>query len=84
MYSICVGLLLGQKDLGFLGKAYAIWFFAVPSVMCRLKTVAASGIAVGVKDMWAIFSLYQIVRVTTWMCRLRYLHTKRKTEQYTI
>ena len=74
---------MGQKDLGFLGKAYAIWFFAVPSVMFRLKGVAASGIAVGVKDMWEIMSLYQISRFSAWLLRLRHLHSKRLKEHQT-
>jgi len=72
--------MLGQKDLGFLAKTYAVLFFAVPAFMLRLKKVAASGIAVGVKDMWSIIAVYQVVRTTTWTLRLRYLHGKRKKE----
>jgi Na+-driven multidrug efflux pump len=34
------GLLLGQKDLSFLGRMYAMWFAVVPYLMLRVKRAA--------------------------------------------
>jgi hypothetical protein len=31
------GILLGQKDLGFLGKSYTSFFFVVPCIMLHVK-----------------------------------------------
>jgi len=73
---ICAGegLLLGQKDLGFLGKAYALYFFVVPYFMLRVKKAALSGAAnIGLKSVWKVFLAYQLVRITLWIARLSQL-----------
>jgi len=73
---ICAGegLLLGQKDLGFLGKAYAAYFFAVPYFMLRQKTMAITGArAVSLSSLWEVFLSYQVVRFITWGLRLAFL-----------
>jgi len=73
---ICAGegLLLGQKDLGYLGKAYGAYFFAVPFFMLRLKNMALSGIkVVNLSSLWEVFFVYQIVRAVVWVARLRLL-----------
>lgn len=75
------GLLLGQKDLGFLGKMYASFFFAVPYFMLRLKRVALSGIAtVNLTTIWTVFLGYQMFRFAAWVGRVAML--QRKTESH--
>lgn len=79
---ICAGegLLLGQKDLGFLGKSYAVYFFAVPYFMLRVKKAALSGVAdIGLKSLWKVFLAYQVVRISLWIARLSQL--QRRTEK---
>jgi Na+-driven multidrug efflux pump len=65
------GLLLGQKDLGFLGKMYASFFFAVPFFMLRVKQAALSGVqGINIGTIWSIFLGYQIFRVFVWVLRV--------------
>jgi len=76
---ICAGegLLLGQKDLSFLGKAFACYFFAVPYFMLRVKKAALSGVSnIGLSSVWTVFFAYQIVRATMWIVRLSQLQRK--------
>mmetsp|Transcript_27253 Transcript_27253/g.44254 ORF Transcript_27253/g.44254 Transcript_27253/m.44254 type:complete len:818 (+) Transcript_27253:27-2480(+) len=71
------GSLLGQKDLKFLRNMYAIFFFAVPACMLRLKYRAMAGVeAVGVGTMWATFSIYQVIRTSIWHLRLAQLQRR--------
>jgi len=71
------GLMLGQKDLGFLGKAYACFFFGVPFFMLRVKKAALSGVSnIGLSSVWTVFCGYQIVRVTMWVARLAQLQRR--------
>ena len=37
------GLLLGQKDLNFLGRMYGSYFFVVPYLMLKVKSRALAG-----------------------------------------
>ncbi|KAL7551883.1 hypothetical protein ACHAWF_016121 [Thalassiosira exigua] len=74
------GSLLGQKDLTFLRNAYALFFFAVPAYMLRLKRRALAGLqVVDVGTMWAVFSVYNVVRALIWHLRLARL--QRRTER---
>jgi len=66
--------LLGQKDLGFLGKSYASFFFAVPYFMLRIKRANASLLKV-----WQVFLGYQIIRMGLFMLRL--LQLQRRTDK---
>lgn len=64
------GMLLGQKDLGFLGKMYAVFFAAVPFLMLRLKRAALTGgKVVNLASVWSIFVGYQVVRCAIWVAR---------------
>ena len=77
---ICSGTLLGQKDLKFLRNAYAVFFFAVPACMLRLKRRALAGVeTVGIGTMWAAFSCYNVIRMSFWHLRLAQL--QRRTER---
>ncbi|KAL7548640.1 hypothetical protein ACHAWF_011913 [Thalassiosira exigua] len=74
------GTLLGQKDLKFLRNAYAVFFFAVPAYMLRLKRRALAGVeTVGIGSMWAAFSCYNVIRMSIWHLRLAQL--QRRTER---
>ncbi|KAG7349479.1 MATE efflux family protein [Nitzschia inconspicua] len=71
------GLLLGQKDLGFLGKMYAIFFCAVPFLMMRVKRAALSGSrAVDLTSVWNVFIGYQVFRCVVWLVRLGMLQRR--------
>jgi len=74
------GLLLGQKDLNFLGKAYAFYFFAVPYFMLNLKELALAGKRVTLNSVWEVFFGYQIVRVSLWLLRSWQLQRKNGIE----
>ena len=73
--AICAseGVLLGQKDLGFLGKAYAAFFLAVPMMMLRVKQAALAGAGVGLTSVWRVFVGYQILRSALFLTRVRVL-----------
>lgn len=73
------GVLLGQKDLGFLGKAYAGYFVAVPYLMLRVKKAALSGANVGLTSVWSVFLSYQMFRVALWVART--VQLQRRTER---
>jgi len=80
---VCVGegMLLGQRDLKFLGNAYGAYFFAVPAVLLRLKRRALAGLQdVGVGTMWKTFSCYQVVRCAIWMIRMAQLQRRTEAE----
>jgi len=79
---VCVGegMLLGQKDLKFLGNAYGAYFFAVPYFLLRLKKRALMGLQdVGVGTMWQTFSFYQVIRCCIWFARMMQL--QRRTDR---
>jgi len=73
------GLLLGQKDLNFLGRMYGMFFFAVPYFMLRVKRAALSGThPVDLTTVWGVFLGYQTVRAVSWITRVAFL--QRQTE----
>jgi len=75
------GLLLGLKDLSFLGKMYAFFFAAVPYFMLRVKKRALIGNhAVGLTTVWGVFICYQLVRCSLWLARSFILQRRAKTE----
>jgi len=76
------GVILGQKDLGFLGKMYGFYFFAVPFFMLRVKRAALAGVAViNLSSVWTVFLGYQIFRSIAWVSRVELL--QRRTEHST-
>jgi len=86
---VCVGegILLGQKDLKFLGNAYGAYFFAVPYFLLRLKKRAIMGLQdVGVGTMWRTFSIYQAIRCCIWLARMKQLQgrTDRQVEEQVV
>jgi Na+-driven multidrug efflux pump len=71
------GLLLGQKDLHFLGRMYAVFSIAVPYFMLDLKKVALAGTRpVDLTSVWTIFLGYQTFRAAAWLVRVAYLQKR--------
>jgi Na+-driven multidrug efflux pump len=71
------GLLLGQKDLSFLGKMYAGFFFAVPYLMLRVKKAALTGSRpVYLTSVWKVFIGYQLFRTVVWLARAAQLQRR--------
>ena len=71
------GVLLGQKDLGFLGKMYGTFFFAVPFLMLRVKQAALSGVqGINLTNVWTVFLGYQMFRLVTWIARVELIQKR--------
>jgi Na+-driven multidrug efflux pump len=74
------GVLLGQKDLNFLGRMYGMYFFALPYLMLQVKKAALTGTrAVGLTSVWTVFLGYQIFRFAAWLSRVAIL--QKRTEE---
>lgn len=73
VHGVCMaseGILLGQKDLNFIGSMYGSFFVAVPFFMLRVKKAAIAGLqGVGLTSVWTIFIFYQAVRVSSFVAR---------------
>ena len=75
------GMLLGQKDLGYLGKMYAAFFAIVPYLMLKVKRKALAGTdAVGLTSVWTVFIGYQLVRCVLWLARSLILQRRTDAE----
>ena len=75
------GALLGQKDLSFLGRMYALFFFAVPYFMLRLKRLALAGTqVVDLSSVWTVFLGYQTFRAVAWLSRVAFLQKRNEEE----
>lgn len=74
------GLLLGQKDLSFLGRMYTGFFFIVPFLMMSVKRAALSGAAVGLTNVWTIFVGYQLFRTCAWVGRAAWIQRQTNRE----
>eukprot|EP00536_Pseudo-nitzschia_multiseries_P002809 jgi/Psemu1/301568/fgenesh1_kg.39_\ len=64
------GILLGFRDLKFLGNIYAVFFVTVPMLMLRLKNIAKGGTNVNLASVWNIFLGYQAVRILSFLGRV--------------
>lgn len=74
------GILLGRKDLKFLGSMYAGFCFVVPYFMLRVKRAALSGLrSIDLTSVWKVFLSYQLVRFFAWVARVSML--QRRTER---
>jgi Na+-driven multidrug efflux pump len=70
-------ILVGYRDLKFLGRIYSIFFAVVPMLMVRLKYAARmGGKAVELSSVWTVFLGYQAVRILTFASRSFYLILK--------
>jgi len=68
------GILLGMKDLGFLGKAFSAFFVVVPYAMLSMKKVLGSGLTLN--SLWGVFAAYQMVRSAMWLSRISSLNRR--------
>lgn len=71
------GTLMAQKDLGFLGRMYALYFFVVPGLMLRLKR---QGAQLQLQSIWLVFLGYQLFRLSAWVGRVGWLFWKMQKE----
>jgi Na+-driven multidrug efflux pump len=69
------GILLAQKDLGFLGRMYGLYFAVVPAIMLQLKRV---GTQLELHTIWNVFLVYQLFRIAAWVGRVLWLFRKTK------
>jgi Na+-driven multidrug efflux pump len=77
------GLLLGQKDLGYLGSMYTAFFAVVPYFMLRVKAAAlsgASGKIIDLRSVWKVFLGYQMFRFVSWITRVAILQRRSERE----
>lgn len=72
--------MLGQKDLEFLGKAYAFYFAAVPWAMLRVKNAVVAGVPADLTSVWKVFAGYQIVRCAMFAGRSLLLSKRARRE----
>jgi Na+-driven multidrug efflux pump len=71
------GVLLGQKDLNFLGKMYAAYFLVVPYFMLRVKRAVLSGAhGLNLTSVWRVFLGYQAFRCVAWVARVATLQVR--------
>lgn len=71
------GILMAQKDLSFLGRMYALYFFVVPALMLRLKR---QGAQLQLQSIWLVFLGYQLFRLSAWVGRVGWLFWKTQQE----
>lgn len=83
MIAASEGVLLGQSDLGFLGKAYASFFFAVPWMMLRIKknVLPTTKNHSNLSSVWRVFVTYQLVRSVIFFARVRMLANNNKAKK---
>lgn len=68
------GLLLAQKDLTFLKNSFSVFFFVIPFFLLRIKNAVLEGAQnVGLRSVWRVFAIYQMVRSCMWIVRLKIL-----------
>jgi len=72
------GILLGIKDLSFLGRLYGLFFAVVPWFMFRVKKASLAGTKnLGLPSVWKVFLGYQIIRCAIWVSRM-FLMTRKE------
>lgn len=77
------GILLGQRDLHFLGFMYGLYFFVVPYAILQVKEHSFVALASQDDDdaprrhplvsLWGVFLIYQLSRFSAWLVRVIYL-----------
>ena len=72
------GILLGQKDLTFLGRAFASFFAIVPWIMIQSKTWFGKSLVL--LDLWKIFVLYNLTRCSVWIGRILLLERRNESK----
>ncbi|GAX12630.1 hypothetical protein FisN_13Lh098 [Fistulifera solaris] len=75
------GLLLGRKDLMFLGRMYGIFFAVVPICMLQIKRAAKLRRNVGLRTVWMTFLVYQLFRISLWVGRAKWLQDREVSDK---
>jgi Na+-driven multidrug efflux pump len=70
------GILLAQKDLGFLGRMYGLYFCIVPVLMLSIKRAASQGMPVELRSVWTLFLQYQAFRISVLVSRVLWLQSR--------
>lgn len=68
------GVLLGRRDLRFLGRAYAAFFGIVPWAMLQVKRNAEASL----QNVWQVFLSYQLFRVCLFVGRAGLLPARKQ------
>lgn len=72
------GILLGQKDLKFLGGQYGVYTFLIPYILLQVKKAALGGSTrVSLATVWQIFLAYDLFRTALMVGRIAWLERKR-------
>lgn len=74
------GILLGRKDLTFLGRMYGLFFAVVPVCMLQIKHAARLGRNVGLRTVWLAFLIYQLIRISLWVGRVKWLQERKASQ----
>jgi Na+-driven multidrug efflux pump len=68
------GILLGQRDLAFLGRMYGLFFVVIPWLMLHVKRLALAGnAAISLSSVWQVFLGYQAFRISAMVGRVLWL-----------
>jgi len=85
------GILLGRKDLSFLGKSYGIYSLIIPIIYLKIKAASLAGVKIAtLASVWQVFIMYGLSRLFIWNARLiqQTLKTmrlaRRKSEEETV
>jgi Na+-driven multidrug efflux pump len=74
------GILLGQKDMKFLGTQYGVYTFLVPYILLQLKRAALGGSSrVSLVSVWQVFLGYDLFRTILQLGRIAWLERKRES-----
>merc|ERR1712176_960223 len=75
------GMLLGQKDLKYLGSMYSAFFVAVPFFMLSLKRAALAGAQnIKLSSVWTVFVTYQMFRTVAFSIRVAQLQRRNEIQ----
>jgi len=75
------GMILGQKDLKYLGSMYGSFFVAVPLFMLPLKRAALAGSKnVNLSSVWTVFVGYQMFRAAAFVIRVAQLQRRNELQ----
>lgn len=77
IFCVTEGILLGHRDLTFLGRMYGLFFAVVPLLMLNLKRLAIAGNeAINLVSVWQLFLGYQAFRISAWVGRVLWMQRK--------
>ncbi|KAG7351315.1 MATE efflux family protein [Nitzschia inconspicua] len=79
------GILLGQKDLRFLGAQYSVYTFLIPYILLQVKRAALEGTrSVNLASVWQIFVGYDFFRTMLMVLRIGWLNRRRSKDSQSV